>query len=93
MSTLLSNKIRKGPNQEEQTESDLAFTRRKGREEGKKGSGSLKVCHFHKEGHWKNDCKYRQEEASCGDRRSIEQFREIKVLIAFYEDNTSQGKS
>jgi len=50
-STLLSNEIRKKPNQEEQTESSLVITGRKGRE-GKKGSSSSKACHFcHREGH------------------------------------------
>ena len=52
-STLLSNEIRKRPNQEEQIGSSLVVTERKGRGEGKKGSGSSKVCHFcHREVHW-----------------------------------------
>ena len=39
----------------------LVATGKKGREE-KKGPGSSKACHFcHKEGHWKNGCKHRQE--------------------------------
>jgi len=59
--TLLSNEIRKRPNQEEQTGSGLVITGRKGREE-KKGLESSKACHFcHRESHWKNDCKHRQE--------------------------------
>ena len=50
-STLLSNEIRKRPNQEEQTRSSLVVTGRKGRE-GRKGPSSSKVCHFwHKKGH------------------------------------------
>jgi len=59
VSTLLSNEIRKRPNQEEQTGSGLVVTGRKGRGEGRKGPSSSKVCHFcHREGHWKNDCKH-----------------------------------
>jgi len=38
-STLLSNEIRKRPNQEEQIGSGLVVMRRKGRCKGKKGSG------------------------------------------------------
>ena len=61
-SIFLSNKIRKRPNQEEQTGSGLVVTGRKGKEEEKKGPDSSKACHFYqREGHWKNDCKYRQE--------------------------------
>jgi len=57
MSTLLSNEIRKKPNQEEQEGSGLVVTGRKG--EKKKSSGSLKACHFcYMEGYWKNDCKH-----------------------------------
>jgi len=60
-STLLSNEIRKRPNQEEQTESGWVVTGRKERE-GKKGPGSSKACYFcHREYYWKNDCKHRQE--------------------------------
>jgi len=44
-STFLSNEIRKKPNQEEQTRSDLVVTGRKGRE-GKKGPGSSKCITF-----------------------------------------------
>ena len=51
-STLLSNEIKKRPNQEEQIGSDLVVTGRKGKGEGKKGPGSSKACHFcHREGH------------------------------------------
>jgi len=51
-STLLSNEIRKRPNQEEQTGFGLVVMRRKGKGEGKKGPGSSKACHFcHREGH------------------------------------------
>ena len=58
-STLLSNEIRKRPNQEEQTRSGLVVTGRKGRGEGRKDPSSSKACHFyHMEGHWKNNCKY-----------------------------------
>ena len=62
MSTLLSNEIRKKSNQEKQKESGLVVTVRKGRGEGRKSLNSSKTCHFcHSEGHWKNDCKHRQE--------------------------------
>jgi len=58
---LLSNKIRKRTNQEEQTGSGLVVTGRKERE-GRKGPSSSKACHFcHRKDHWKNDCKYRRE--------------------------------
>jgi len=61
-STLLSNEIRKTPNQEEQTRSSLEVTGRKGRGEVKKDPGSSKACHFcQKKGHWKNNCKHWQE--------------------------------
>jgi len=43
MSTLLSNEIRKRPDQEEQKGSGLMVTGRKGKREGKKGSGSSKA--------------------------------------------------
>jgi len=44
-STLLSNEIRKKPNQEEQTGSSLVVT-------GRKSPTSSKACHFcHREGH------------------------------------------
>jgi len=45
-STLLSNEIRKKPNQVEQEGLDLVVTRRKGNEEEKKSPSSSKVCHF-----------------------------------------------
>ena len=51
-STLLSNEIRKRPNQEERTGSGLVVTGREGRGEEKKGLGSLKTCHFcHRKGY------------------------------------------
>jgi len=43
ISTLLSNEIRKRPNQEEQTGSDLVIMGGKGREEGRKGPSSSKA--------------------------------------------------
>ena len=52
-STLLSNEIRKRPNQEEQE--GLGWWSREGKkgEKEKKGLGSLKACHFyHGEGHY-----------------------------------------
>ena len=45
-STLLSNEIRKRPNQEEQIGSGLVVTGRKERGEGKKGPGLSKAYHF-----------------------------------------------
>jgi len=56
--TLLSNKIRKRPNQIEQEGLSLLVMKKKGE---KKSLGSSKACLFyHKEGNWKN-YKYRQE--------------------------------
>jgi len=61
-STLLSNEIRKRPNQEERTVLGLVVTGRKGRGEGKQDPGSSNACHFcHRKGYWKNDCKHRQK--------------------------------
>jgi len=58
-STLLSNEIRKRPNQEEKEGPSLVVTGKKGREEGKKSSDSSNACHFcYREGNWKNDCKH-----------------------------------
>ena len=52
MSTLLSNEIRRRPNQEEQTGSSLVVTGKKGRGEGRKSPSSSKACHFcHREGY------------------------------------------
>jgi len=51
-STLLSNEIRKMPNQEDQIGSGLLVTERKERGEGKKGPSSSKACHFYnRKGH------------------------------------------
>ena len=46
-STLLSNEIRKMPNQEEQKGSGLVVTGRKGKGEGKKSPGSSKTSYFY----------------------------------------------
>ena len=60
-STLISNEIRKRPNQEEQAGSGLVVTGRKGRE-GKKSPGSSKACHFcHRDVHWMNDRKHEKK--------------------------------
>ena len=57
--TLLTNEIRKRSNQEEQTRSGVVVTGREEKKEGRKSTSLSKVCHFyHKEGHWKNDCKH-----------------------------------
>jgi len=94
-STLLSNEIRKRSNQEEQTGSSFVVTGRKERGEEKKGLGSSKSCHlYHKEGHWKNDCKHRQEWLKK-KRQTVEAgvalsgLEETEVLMDSNEDNTS----
>ena len=61
------------------------------KEEGKKGPSSSKACQFcHREGHWKNDCKHRQEwlkkkrqvvEADI----ALSSLEEIEVLMASKE--------
>ena len=95
--TLLSNEIRKRPNQVEQERSGLVAMGRKGRE-GKKSLVSSNVCHFyHKKGHWKNDCKHLQEwlkkKGQVMEADVTMSDVDIKVLMAFYvEDKTSQGK-
>jgi len=74
-------------------------TGRKGRGEGKKGSGSSKVHDFcHIEGHWKNDCKHQQEwlkkkrqAAKAGV--TLSSVKDTEVLMASYVDFTSQDKS
>jgi len=53
---LLSNKIRKKPNRDEQEGLGLVVMGRKGRR-GKKSSGSSKVCHL-SPGRSKKDCKH-----------------------------------
>ena len=95
-STLLSNKIRKRPNQEEQT-GGLVVTGRKGRE-GKKCPGSSKACHFcHRKDYWKNDCKHQQEylkkmgQAAKADV-ALSGVEDTEILMASYKDNTSQDK-
>ena len=51
-STLLSNEIKKKPNQEKQTRSGVVVTGREEKREGRKGPSLSKVCHFyHREGH------------------------------------------
>ena len=99
MSTLLSNEIRKRPNQEEQTGSGLEITEKKGKREAKKGPSSSKVCHFcHKEGHWKNDYKHWQEWVKKKGQTAeaciaLSSLKETEILMFSNEDDTSQGKS
>ena len=64
----------------------------------KEKSGLVKGCHFcHKEGHWKNDCKHRQEwlkkKGKAAETDVGSGVEDTKILMASYEDNTSQGKS
>jgi len=77
---------------------DRVWWSREGKErkrEGKKGPGSSKACHFcHREGHWKNDCKHRQEwlkkmrqAAEAGI--ALNGLEKTDVLMASYKDNTS----
>ena len=97
-STLLSNEIRKISNQEEQTGSSLVVMGRKERGEGRKGLSSSKACHFcHREGHWKNDYKHRQEwlkkKEQAAEADVASGVEDTKILMASYEDNTSQDKT
>ena len=76
----------------------LVVTGNKRRGEGKKGSGSSKVCHFcHKKGHWKNDCKIQQEWLKKKGQVAeadviLSSVEDTKILMASYKDNTSQDK-
>ena len=86
-STFLSNEIRKKPNQEVQEGSGLVVTGRKERGEGKKN-------HFcHRESHWKNDCKNRQEWLKKKEQAAeadVESVVDTEVLMTSYvEGNTS----
>jgi len=72
-------------------------TGRKGRGEGRKGPSSSKACHFcYWEGHWKNDCKHRQEwlkkKGQAAEADVASGVEDTEILIASYEDNTSQVK-
>ena len=65
---------------------------------GKKGLSLSKACHFcHMEGHWKNDCKHRQEwlkkkrQATEADVAMSDVDTEV-LMTSYVEDNTSQGK-
>ena len=70
---------------------------RKGRE-GKKSQGSSTACHFcHKDGHWKKDCKIRQEwlkkKGQAAEADVAMSSIETEVLTtSIFEDNTPQGK-
>ena len=92
----LSYLLRLGKCQIKRSRQDSVWWSRQERE-GRKGPSSSKACHFcHREGHWKNNYKHRQEwlkkkgqAAEAGV--ALSGLEEIEVLIATYEDNTSQG--
>ena len=48
-------------------------------------------------GHWKNDCKHLQEwlkkKGQTAEADVVSRVEDTEILIASYEDNTSQGKS
>jgi len=48
------------------------------------------------EGHWKNDCKHRQEwlkkKGQSVEADVVSNVEDTKILMASYEDNTSQSK-
>ena len=95
--TLLPIEIRKRSNQEEQEGSGLVVKGKKERE-GKKSLGSSKVWHFcQQEGHWKKDCKHRQEWLKKNKQAVkadiLMSCVDTEVLMASYiENNTYQGK-
>ena len=61
-STLLSNEIRKNVKSIGAERMGFGDREKERKRRRKKGPSSSKVCHFcHREGHWKNDCKHRQE--------------------------------
>ena len=77
----------------------MVVTGRKGRGEGKKGLSLPKVCHFcHRKGHWKNDCKHRQEWFKKKGQVAeadivLSGVEDTEVLMASYiKNNTSQNK-
>ena len=97
-STLLSNMIRKRPNQEEQIGPGVMVTGGKGRGEERKGPSLSKAWYFcHREGHWKNDCKYQQEwlkkKGQAAEANVASDVEDTEILMASYKDNTSQGKT
>jgi hypothetical protein len=92
--TLLSNEIRKRPNQVgDQGELHVGV----GRGGGKTSQGSSRVCYFcHKEGHFKRDCKARQEwmkkKETRGEAGVAINFENDVLLTVVDEHNTSHGK-
>ena len=70
-------------------------TEKKGR--GEESPSSSKACHFcHREDYWKNDCKHRQEwlkkKGQPTEADVASGVEHTEILMASYEDNTSQGK-
>ena len=97
ISTLLSNEIRKRPNKRSKKDRVWWSQEEKEEERRKERSSSSKACHFcHKEDHWKNDCKHKQEwlkKKGQVAEADIASGVDTKVLMASYiENNTSQGK-
>ena len=63
----------------------------------KEGPGSSKACHFcQREGHWKNSYKYRQvwltKKGQFTEADKASDVKNTEILMATYENNTSQGK-
>ena len=70
----------------------MVVTRRKGRGEVKKSSGSSKACHFcHRKGHWKNDCKHQQEwlkkKGHAVEADIASGIEDTEILMASYRDH------
>ena len=75
----------------------MVATRKKRRGEERKGPSSSKACHFyHREGHWKNGCKHRQKwlkkKGQAAEADIASGVKDTKILMASYEDKTSQRK-
>jgi len=51
----------------------------------------------HRKGHWKNDCKHQQKwlkkKGQAAEADIASRVEDTEILMASYEDNTSQGKS
>jgi len=90
--------IRKRLNQEEQIGPGLMVTGGKERGEERKAPSSSKAWYFcHREGHWKNDYKYKQEwlkkKGQAAEADVASDMEDTEILMASYKDNTSQGKT
>jgi len=93
---LLSNEIRKKPNQGADRFEFGGYGKERKRRR-KKGPGSSKAYHFyHREGHWKNGCKYQQEwlkkkgQAAEADI-TLSSIDDNEVLMASYEVFQEKG--